>query len=435
MIEKSYGNKMSEQQVNYASEARKMLTELIDQWNTGEDGGNFSFGSQDFNYIRALQRERLQKKHVKIIGRYKPSTDKGQRDSDKSVSFSSDDVSPYRNAFLSYVRRSKEIYTVDGKRKKTVHSALSFNVCVTWLLRQETDTPYCCPNCGAATMLSQLVQGCPYCGTRFVMNQLFPKITNLYTSATVDSAPLIWPLFIILALVFVCMGGLSLVINGTVSAPPWLMTWLTGILYLLVMLLQVVMFVFFFGVVGVFIIKKANEHPYTVRDKTSCMNLTQFVQSFDHSFSVDYFKGQLVTMVSTLVYSDDLDNVAIYEGAPRDRQADDMGDIVDMNFQGYLDLKDCYVKDNYLFINLDVYMQDIYCRSGTLKRQNDIFNLWLCRNINAQSDYGSSVHAIACPNCGGSFDATREKNCPYCKTDYAIIDHDWVVLNFMKIKR
>ncbi|MBQ1412556.1 MAG: hypothetical protein IIY93_05120 [Clostridia bacterium] len=38
----------------------------------------------------------------------------------------------------------------------------------------------------------------------------------------------------------------------------------------------------------------------------------------------------------------------------------------------------------------------------------------------------------SCPNCGGSFDATKEKHCPFCSTEYSIKDYDWVVLHLEK---
>jgi len=37
-----------------------------------------------------------------------------------------------------------------------------------------------CPNCGADSTIEELQNGCPYCGTQYKMDDLFPKITSYY---------------------------------------------------------------------------------------------------------------------------------------------------------------------------------------------------------------------------------------------------------------
>ena len=44
----------------------------------------------------------------------------------------------------------------------------------------------------------------------------------------------------------------------------------------------------------------------------------------------------------------------------------------------------------------------------------------------------ASIHKIECKNCGSSFDAAREKHCPFCKSEYDISDYDWVIKEFRK---
>lgn len=42
-------------------------------------------------------------------------------------------------------------------------------------------TAYVCPNCGSISKLEVLQEtGCPYCGTRYLMKDLYPKVTNYY---------------------------------------------------------------------------------------------------------------------------------------------------------------------------------------------------------------------------------------------------------------
>lgn len=42
-------------------------------------------------------------------------------------------------------------------------------------------------------------------------------------------------------------------------------------------------------------------------------------------------------------------------------------------------------------------------------------------------DKGLGQTVYVCPNCGGSFDARKEKCCPYCDQPYDAGIHDWIV--------
>ena len=40
----------------------------------------------------------------------------------------------------------------------------------------------------------------------------------------------------------------------------------------------------------------------------------------------------------------------------------------------------------------------------------------------------SKGYWIECPSCGASFDATKNKNCPYCGNQYEITTDDWALV-------
>ena len=41
--------------------------------------------------------------------------------------------------------------------------------------------PCTCPSCGAVSQIKALFEGCPYCHTRFLMQDLYPKVANFYS--------------------------------------------------------------------------------------------------------------------------------------------------------------------------------------------------------------------------------------------------------------
>ena len=42
--------------------------------------------------------------------------------------------------------------------------------------------PLSCPHCGAPSTLGELESGCKYCGTGFLMSELYPKVVNFFIS-------------------------------------------------------------------------------------------------------------------------------------------------------------------------------------------------------------------------------------------------------------
>ena len=40
---------------------------------------------------------------------------------------------------------------------------------------------------------------------------------------------------------------------------------------------------------------------------------------------------------------------------------------------------------------------------------------------------GFSITFVSCPDCGGSFDAVRQRICPYCGKEYHMENESWII--------
>ena len=135
--------------------------------------------------------------------------------------------------------------------------------------------------------------------------------------------------------------------------------------------------------------------------------LPEFMRNFEKNFTLDYFVGKLVYLIRMMVY-------------------------IDMTYHSLINAKKMYIENNYAYIDMDVYMYTYTCKGNRIKKKLDVFNLLICKSIHAEDDYGFSLHKIECKNCGASFDATREKHCPFCQSEYNLADYDWVIKSFRK---
>lgn len=50
---------------------------------------------------------------------------------------------------------------------------------------ENLNSQFSCPNCGNVAPYASFINGCPYCGTRFMMDQIYPCVTNYFTIAEI----------------------------------------------------------------------------------------------------------------------------------------------------------------------------------------------------------------------------------------------------------
>lgn len=159
-------------------------------------------------------------------------------------------------------------------------------------------------------------------------------------------------------------------------------------------------------------------------------DLPPFMRKYEPDFSMDYFIGKLVSLTSTLIYSDKADNLSIYEG---ESPAASLPDVVDAEWLGYLAMNKSYEQDGLLYLDMDIHMNCMHFENGKFSSKDHVFNLLLSKRAEAKTDYDFNVQAVNCNSCGASFDALREKHCPNCNTPFRMTDYDWTVKRFVSL--
>ena len=147
-----------------------------------KDGTLPEGGNQDIAYYLELQQNRLKERNIRM--EYRFSDRAGKKGNPRSLVgwTAKDQKYTLRMAADDY---SREVRCYKGnkclfkKKKDTL-----FQQVITYMNdgSMRGDELYCCPNCSAISSVKSLLAGCPYCGTRFQMTDLFPKVTNFYYS-------------------------------------------------------------------------------------------------------------------------------------------------------------------------------------------------------------------------------------------------------------
>lgn len=401
---------------------REFIQELI---NWGKNGEAPDIASLDLKYAMDLQQKRLKANGVTVDYKFKSRGEwldnvhsfGGRQDSGNFKSVTSD----------SHFKLTKTFYKNGRKSQKRKKNSIFYTM-ITTLLNQDADATCCCPNCGAISSIKELLGGCPHCKTRFIMNDLYPKVTNFYfvddyaeNNSSMRNRILPWVLIPAAALA-VYFGFVNYESLGIV---PYIISLIAAAIGGAIGGYMLWAFLF----LAKLIVKSFASIPSMGKVIAVKRNLPKYMKQIDSNFSYEYFIGKVFALVKMMVFSDDYTNLAVYEGKPMQNP---FKDIVDIEFTGIIRLNSFNINGSYCYVDMNFHTVDFVARNGSVRKKNDVFHIKVCRNIHTLQNPNFSLKRVECKSCGASFDATRERNCPYCSNPYHLGDDDWVVLEFGK---
>ena len=287
---------------------------------------------------------------------------------------------------------------------------------------------YSCPNCGANVKIKELTKGCPYCNTFFKMDELYPKISNYYilndygrTSNELKREIL---KFVIPAII-VAIIGYTLDMH---YSPEMSKSWGSAII---IGILSGIIAGGLFGYVlwAISLIARLfidAGKAVSILSKTSGSNkrFENYMKRYSPEFSYTYFTGKVVSLVKIILFSDKPDELPVYEGEMLGNRFDN---LIDTSFNGAVACKNMKEQDGIITLSVEAFMTNTYESGGKIIEKDETVRLTMKRRTGGKLDYHFSIKKLQCINCGGSFDATKNRICPYCGSPYQLEDMDWIV--------
>lgn len=399
----------------------RFARELVRWTKTGELPKS---ADQDIRYFLELQKNRLderglQMKYIFETNEKAESYNAGfhSRTSMKSMKY---------ECFVDYrfYKKTLQFYR-NGKRKFSKKMPVILYVSNIRLKGQSVTgaETYCCPACGAISTIMELQQGCPYCQTKFMMSDLFPKATGFFflkdeaapqtVEVKVKTVTLLGALLTAVYSFIANFGRTPWEMIGAIIGGAAIGAFLGYFLYAFILL---------FG-----LMKAAIASLPTVFGKGRTeKKVIRLLGGFDPSFSYDYFVSQVVSALKIIVFAKDRANLVVYEGKELHPEFDN---IIEATYGGDIRLKDYQVRNGYATISLNVYMTDVYDDGSRIYQKKDVFCVTLVKNVMHMEELGFSIKKVQCKKCGSSFDATKERHCPYCNEAYDMKEDSWVVVD------
>lgn len=417
------------------NENNVIIDKFVDEYSQWTVAGNVpEIASLDVNYALELQKHRLDEHNAKIetVFSTKDSTFK-----DGAVKcFTVPDKGDYQTVIGCKDYKTTETVYVNNEKKRKSKIRQNLYVAVTRLLNQNADGALACPNCGAVSGIRELLTGCKSCETRFIINDLFPKVTNFYAIKEVAGGKKVVKnsaIAVVLITMFAFAGSLFFINYKNGNLLPENSDFIMNIIFCtlygliggafcgyLLWGLGMFMYLIFGAIKSLFLLG-----PH-VRAKTQ---LPKVMRQIDPNFSYEFFIGKVINLMKLMIFSDDYTNLAAYDGKPMQNT---FKDIVDISYDGTVRYNTLKTDGNYCYVDITVYTTVTKVDGGALKSSKEKFRVVVCKNIHAIANAGFSIKNVNCRSCGGSFDATREHNCPYCGNPYHLGNDDWVVVDFKR---
>ncbi|MBR4759519.1 MAG: zinc ribbon domain-containing protein [Lachnospiraceae bacterium] len=382
------------------------------------EGKDITFADNDITYALKLQHDRLTEKGLRLD--YDVYSRGENEHNGKFIAGSNWKDAHYESTVCFSRFGIKRKVKKDGKIRYSddVKSVLYETITDVVTGAHPDNDPFCCPSCGAISTVAGLQNGCEYCGTRFQMDDLFPKVTSYYfleepgmTKGEFKSGYLKFYLGTIIVTYL-----LGCILNGAVFLPQNLLKSipsLIGVVLGLGLGSIVVGYVFYAYFLFMRLIVKAIANAGKMGTAGSRRSFELRMKKVSPEFSYEYFTSKALSLIKTAIFSGDEQELLFYEGGPLDPK---MKDIIDLNYGGALGCKSFHDEGNFVTVVTKAYFDVLYADEKGIRAKSQVFSATFKRRTDIPVSLNFSMTRIECPSCGASFDATKNKNCPYCGT-------------------
>ncbi|MBR5683391.1 MAG: hypothetical protein IKW96_09000 [Ruminococcus sp.] len=376
-------------------------------------GKNITFADNDITYTLKLQHDRISRKGLEL------DYDIYSRDDGKNkfIAGSNWRDAHYESTVCFNQSGIKRKVKIGGKTKYSDdHKSVLYETITDVVTGSHPDNdPFCCPNCGAVSTVAGLQNGCPHCGTRFQIDDLFPKVTSYYfldspgmTKKEFMSGYLVSYAITLIAMFILCLilhKSIGFYIGFAIGS-----IFIAYILYAYFLLMKLI--------VGA--ISSAGK----MGTAGSRSKFEKRMKKISPEFSYEYFTSKTLSLIKTAVFSEDESELLFYEGEKLDPK---MKDIIDLNYGGALGCKSIREEGHFVTVETKAYFDVLYASGDKVFFKKQVFSAVLKRRTDIPVNFNFSMTKISCPSCCASFDATKNRNCPYCGNKYEITTDDWAL--------
>lgn len=404
------------------AESLDQFTEELFRWS--QKGALPALASRELRYVLERRKDRLKRFGLTLEEQIAHTQDEIRGTlTKKGPSIQADTV--YREAVCH------TLYRKEGKKIYERKDPITF-----YATRLDkygyTDRQCTCPNCGRSAMVSQMREGCPSCGTVFEIEDAWPVYSSYYSvPGIVERSRFVPNLKKAMITIFVSVSIIMTLLSWFVYKDDPMIVRILESLFLGVfsgggftfcsyMIYSIFLMMRMFGEAG-------RSLPLLKGLKTQ-KKMEKAMKEYEPDFSYPYFEGRLISLFRAIAFCEEREKLSIYEG---DQDLSFLDPLVDIQYRGATQLLKFREEDGVLKVKVKVFMNDLRY-DGKLRRRDENYVISMERDTDTGRDPGFNLTKVNCRNCGASFDALHQKNCPYCGTKYRLAYDDWMITSIEK---
>lgn len=301
---------------------------------------------------------------------------------------------------------------------------------------------YVCPNCGDISSAEELAStGCPYCGTRFSIPQLFPKVSHFsHTAARSESKrssfkraikPALITFIVAWVIWFFRSCGTLLEGASDYGVAGYLFSAVTTFIGSFFIALIPAVIAYFIATY-VYTLNTAMSDTYQRVKKHSANNETAYstrvfektMAEYGPIFNFNYFSSRVYNLLGAIIYAEKEEECPFYNGPEFVGGFDMIIDYIPIGMEiTKFDVSD----EGICTIESKVFAVTYAYENGKIRHRQTEFDVKTSKNMNYPIDINFSAHTYCCDGCSASFDATKTKSCPYCGRPHDMLDEEWYI--------
>lgn len=392
------------------------------------EGKDITFADNDITYAFMLQNKRLKEKELELDYKIYTRDESGN----KFVVGSNWKDAHYESKVCFNPCGIKRKVKRNGKwcYSDNLKSVLYETVTDVVSGAHPDNDPFCCPNCGTASTVAGLQNGCSYCGTKFQMDDLFPKVTSYYflDDAGMTKKEFWGGYFIAYVITLVILVIMCWTLNGEVYLPRNIINHPSNLIGAAIGIplggipLAYILYGYF---LIIRLIVRGILSAGKMGTAGSRRKFEARMRKVSPEFSYEYFTSKAISLIKTAVFSENAQELLFYTGGPMDSK---MKNIIDLNYGGALGCKKFKDEGNLVTVVTKAYFDVLYADGKRIYKKSQVFAATFQRRTDVPVNLNFSMTRICCPTCGSSYDATKNKICPYCGNKYEITTDDWALV-------
>ena len=312
-----------------------------------------------------------------------------------------------------------------------------------------------CPNCGAPQTKEQLLDGCDYCKTKFMVEDLSEKITdfamrsdyelqyNRYKEVRKTFAPRIgftveavvcvfYILYLIISYPTLSKelevgGGLSYFFLGAVTA----MLAAAPFAFIAIGLF----YTFVFPVIQIgasinYVSKKILDKQKKAESNNRRMQ--DLVKNTDPNFSISAFYSNIQNKLATVFFAETNAQINAFAVSDLSGLKEKYKNVIDFETE-YICMKDYSVKDNLQRARLEVAVKLVSLDGDKSSVKKENLEMLVTKSADCKTQVVCPPSLLICKGCGASLSLLEGKKCSYCGNEIDLEKHDWVIREYKEI--